>query len=131
MGIQALNPATEEIIKDYPEMTSEEVSSIITKAHQAFEQWRTTKFSDRAGLMKKAGAILRNNKEEYAQLMTAEMGKPVAQARGEVEKCAWVCDYYAENAEKFLAPEDIATDASRSFISYQPLGIVLAVMPWN
>jgi succinate-semialdehyde dehydrogenase/glutarate-semialdehyde dehydrogenase len=131
MAIQSFNPATEEVIQDYPEMSSKEVNSVVQKCHQTFLLWRTTAFKERSALMKKAGDILRANKEEYARLMTVEMGKPIAQARGEVEKCAWVCDYYADNAEKFLASEEVATDASKSFVAYQPLGIVLAVMPWN
>lgn len=131
MAIQSFNPATEEVIQDYPEMSLEEVNSVVEKCRQAFLQWKTTAFKERSALMKKAGHILRANKEEYARLMTAEMGKPIAQGRGEVEKCGWVCDYYADNAEQFLAPEEVATDASKSFVAYQPLGIVLAVMPWN
>ncbi len=112
-------------------MTSEEVKEIIEKTHQEFLHWRHTSFTERSSKMKKAAEILRKNKEDYAYLMAVEMGKPVAQGRGETDKCAWVCDYYAENAEKFLSEEDIPSDAARSFVHYEPLGVVLAVMPWN
>ncbi len=81
--------------------------------------------------MMNAAEVLRKNKEDYSRLMTLEMGKPISQSRAEVDKCAWVCEYYAENAEKFLSDELIETDASKSFVTFQPLGIVLAVMPWN
>ena len=129
--MESLNPATGESIQTYPEMTREEVDAILEKADAAYQDWRHTSFSQRSSLMKKAGEILRARKEEFARLMALEMGKPVAQGRGEVEKCAWVCDYYAENAKSFLAPEVVATDAARSFVAFQPLGVVLAVMPWN
>jgi succinate-semialdehyde dehydrogenase/glutarate-semialdehyde dehydrogenase len=131
VSIQSINPATGEKIKDYAEMAPQEVKSIIEKAHQAFLDWRKTGFEQRARLMKKAAQILRGNAEAYAKLMAQEMGKPIAGGRSEAEKCAWVCDYYADNAEKFLQPEIIATDASKSFVTFQPLGVVLAVMPWN
>ena len=129
--LKSINPFTEELIKEYSEMSLEEIGEIITGADDAFHQWQTVGFTERAALMKEAGAVLRRRKEEFAKLMTEEMGKPVTQSVAEVEKCAWVCDYYAENAEKFLSDEIIETDATKSFVSYKPLGIVLAVMPWN
>ena len=95
------------------------------------KSWKETSFGQRSKLMMNAADVLRRNKEDYSRLMTLEMGKPIAQSRAEVEKCAWVCEYYADNAEKFLADELIETDATKSFVSFQPLGIVLAVMPWN
>ena len=131
MTIRAVNPATGETINEYQEMTPEEVKSIIENAHEAFLGWRKTSFAERTGLMKNAAQMLRNNAEVYAKLMAQEMGKPITGGRGEAEKCAWVCDYYADNAEKFLQPEVIETDASKSFVTFQPLGVVLAVMPWN
>lgn len=131
MSILAMNPATGETINEYQEMTPEEVKSIIENAHEAFLSWRKTSFAERTELMKKAAQVLRNNAEAYAKLMAQEMGKPITGGRGEAEKCAWVCDYYADNAEKFLQPEMIETDASKSFVAFQPLGVVLAVMPWN
>jgi succinate-semialdehyde dehydrogenase/glutarate-semialdehyde dehydrogenase len=129
--IEAINPATNEPIATYPEMTSEEVRQILEKVQQAWELWRHTTFAERAAPMRRAATILRERQEGYARLMAEEMGKPITQGRSEVEKCAWVCDYYADHAEAFLAPERVETDASRSFVTFQPVGIVLAVMPWN
>ncbi len=129
--IKSINPANDEVIKTYEEMNAGEVNSIIDSADSAFKEWRKTGFPDRSEKMKNAAAILREKKEELARVMTLEMGKPIKQARSEVEKCAWVCDYYSDNAEKFLADQIIETDASKSFVTFQPLGVVLAVMPWN
>ncbi|MCU0364229.1 MAG: NAD-dependent succinate-semialdehyde dehydrogenase [Ignavibacteriaceae bacterium] len=129
--LQSINPANLQIIKTYPRMLPSEVNETIDLTNNAFEKWKQTSFIDRSRLMMNASNILRVKKEEYSKLMTLEMGKPIAQSRAEVEKCAWVCEYYAENAEKFLGDELISTDASKSFVSFQPLGIVLAVMPWN
>ncbi|MCU0332152.1 MAG: NAD-dependent succinate-semialdehyde dehydrogenase [Ignavibacteriaceae bacterium] len=129
--LQSINPANLQIIKTYPRMLPSEVNETIDLTNNAFEKWKQTSFIDRSRLMMNAANILRVKKEEYSKLMTLEMGKPIAQSRAEVEKCAWVCEYYAENAEKFLGDELISTDASKSFVSFQPLGIVLAVMPWN
>jgi len=131
MSIEAVNPATGETIRQYEEFTSEEVKGIIEQAHEDFLSWRRTSFAERAKLMKSVAQVLRDDKEEYATLMALEMGKPIAAGRSEVEKCAWVCDYYADLAETFLQPEEISTDASKSFVMFQPLGVVLAVMPWN
>ncbi|TET13182.1 MAG: NAD-dependent succinate-semialdehyde dehydrogenase [Dehalococcoidia bacterium] len=131
MPIEAVNPTTGETIKEYEEMTPEDVRGAIEKSHQAFLGWRRTSFAERAKLMKKAARILRDKAEDYARLMAEEMGKPLKSGRSEAEKCAWGCDYYADNAEKFLQPEAIDTDASKSFVTFQPLGVVLAIMPWN
>jgi succinate-semialdehyde dehydrogenase/glutarate-semialdehyde dehydrogenase len=131
MTLNSINPVTEEIIKSYNEMFSEEVKELIQKAHRSFLEWKLIPFSERAHLMKKAALLLKENNEEYARLMTEEMGKPIKQGRAEAEKCAWVCDYYADNAEKFLRSEIIESDARKSFVTFQPLGVVLAVMPWN
>lgn len=131
MAIESLNPATGERIKDYEEMTAPEIHRILRNAHAAYEEWRRLSFADRAPLLRKAGEILRAHSEEYGRLMALEMGKTAAQGRAEAEKCAWVCEYYADHAEQFLSPEIIPTDASKSFITYKPIGIVLAVMPWN
>lgn len=131
MAFAAINPATEEIIKSYPEHGAQEVGDMLAQADRAFTQWRRTLVAHRAATMKRAGELLRRNQEGHARLMAQEMGKPIAQGRSEIEKCAWVCDYYVEHAERFLAPEHITTDASKSFVTFEPLGIVLAVMPWN
>jgi succinate-semialdehyde dehydrogenase / glutarate-semialdehyde dehydrogenase len=129
--LTSINPSKNKLIKSYNEMTSEESEKVISLADIAFNSWRETSFERRSELMKNAAKVLRKNSEEYSVLMTMEMGKPIVQSRSEVEKCAWVCDYYAENAEKFLADEIIKTEATKSFVSYQPLGVILAIMPWN
>lgn len=131
MSLEVINPTTGELVKTYKEMTLEEVDQILKEVQKDFTQWRGTSFAHRKTLMLKAAQVLRDNKNEYAKVMAIEMGKPIQDGRSEVEKCAWVCEYYAENAEQFLEPEFIETDASKSYIAYQPLGIVLAVMPWN
>ena len=131
MAIKAVNPTTGETIKDYGEMPLEQVKGIIEKSHKAFLSWRKTSFAERARLMKKAAQILRDKAEDYARLMAQEMGKPLKGGTAEAEKSAWVCDYYADNAERFLQPEVIDTDAGKSFVTFQPLGVILAVMPWN
>ena len=119
MAIQSVNPVNGETIREYEEMTPEEVRRTIEKTEAAFSEWKGTSFSHRAALMKKAGQVLRGKAEEYARLMALEMGKPLAGGRAEVEKCAFVCDYYAENAERFLADEAIETDAAKSFVHLQ------------
>ncbi len=131
MTMEAINPATGEVIKTYATMTDDEVKKAIAASHETFQSWRNVPFSERAQLMKKAARVLRDNVDEYAKLMALEMGKVMKEGRAEAEKCAWVCDYYAENAEEFLKRETVQTDASKSFVSFQPLGVVLAVMPWN
>jgi succinate-semialdehyde dehydrogenase/glutarate-semialdehyde dehydrogenase len=129
--MKSVNPANGQLIKDYEEHSPEQAARIIDKTNNAFKSWRETSFSERADKMHAAANILRENKEDYARLMTLEMGKIIRESRAEVEKCAWVCDYYADNAEKFLADEIIETDASLSYVAFDPIGIVLAVMPWN
>src|SRR3989339_677558 len=129
--LQSINPAHEEIIQQYAEMSDAEVSKILDQSNSTYNEWKLTPFEHRSLLMKNASKILRAKKDELASLMTLEMGKPIAQSKAEVEKCAWVCDYYADNAEKFLANEIIKTEFSKSYVSFQPLGVVLAIMPWN
>ena len=129
--LTSINPTNNKIVNTYLEMESEESLKIISLADDACIQWMETTFAHRSVFMKNAAKVLRENSEEYSVLMTLEMGKPIAQSRAEVEKCAWVCDYYAENAEQFLSDEIIKTEATKSFISYQPLGVILAIMPWN
>ena len=107
------------------------VDSMLEATHAAHEAWTQVPFADRAEKMRSAAKVLRNRRDEYAKLMSLEMGKPVVQGRAEVEKCAWVCEYYADNAEAFLAPEEIETDVPRSWVAFEPIGVVLAVMPWN
>jgi succinate-semialdehyde dehydrogenase/glutarate-semialdehyde dehydrogenase len=131
MTLSAVNPATGETIKTYDEMTPAEVGRVITRAHETFVDWKQTTFAERARMMQRAAHILRENAHQYAVLMAQEMGKPIKDGRAEAEKCAWVCEYYAEQAETFLQPEIIPTDARKSFVTFQPIGVVLAVMPWN
>jgi succinate-semialdehyde dehydrogenase/glutarate-semialdehyde dehydrogenase len=129
--METINPATGERVREYAEAGAAEVGGILARADAAFHAWRSVPFSERATRVRRAGALLRERKDTYARLMAVEMGKPVAQGRGEAEKCAWVCEYYADHAEAFLSPEPVDTDATRSFVAFEPLGVVLAVMPWN
>ncbi|MEI6682223.1 MAG: NAD-dependent succinate-semialdehyde dehydrogenase [Bacteroidota bacterium] len=129
--MKSTNPSTGETIIEYRDQQPQEVSAIIESVNSAWLTWKSTPFDHRATLMKNAAAILRQKKEEYARLMTLEMGKLLRESMAEVEKCAWVCEYYAEHAAGMLTDKLISTDASRSFVTFQPIGIVLAVMPWN
>ena len=129
--IVSQNPYTGEILKEHREFTSEDIDKALEKADSEFKQWKKTEFSKRADLMLKAAEELKKNKQEYAETITKEMGKPISQSIAEIEKCAWVCEYYSKNAEKQLASEKIETDASNSYVNYSPLGVVLAIMPWN
>lgn len=129
--IQSIYPYDNSVIKTYEEMSSNEVDSILESSQKAFNEWKKIPILQRAILMKNAGAVLRGGIKEYSELMTLEMGKPIQQSRAEIEKCAMVCDFFADNSEKFLKDEIIPTDAARSYVSYQPLGVILAIMPWN
>ena len=131
MPLISINPATNEKIREYSETTAEEAEVILQQARTAFETWRETDFAKRARLLSTVADELRANASHYAEIMTEEMGKPIKEARAEAEKSAWVCDYYAENGESFLTPHKVETNASNSYISFQPLGIILAIMPWN
>ena len=131
MALQSINPASGELVASYDEMTMDEVNGIIADVDTAFNLWRNSSFAERGKFLKRAGKIMREKKEEFGRLMTLEMGKPYNQAVAEADKCGWVCDYYADNAERILADQIIETDASKSYIAYRPIGIVLAVMPWN
>ncbi len=131
MSIESTNPATGALRRRFEPVSREEVDRRLDAASRAFRTWRAAPFSVRAAHMMRAAEILETEKKRLGELMTLEMGKPIGSAVAEAEKCAWVCRYYAENAERFLADEPIVTDASRSFVRYQPLGAVLAVMPWN
>ncbi|HOI28882.1 MAG TPA: NAD-dependent succinate-semialdehyde dehydrogenase [Melioribacteraceae bacterium] len=131
MPIQTINPATGKIEKTFNAFTNDEIRNSIDESHQAFLGWSRVEFSERKKLMKNAAEVMRSKRDEYAFIITTEMGKPVKQSISEVEKCAWVCDYYAENAETILKKEIVSTDASESYIEFNPLGVILAVMPWN
>jgi succinate-semialdehyde dehydrogenase/glutarate-semialdehyde dehydrogenase len=131
MTIRSINPATGAVLREYAEMEPDEIARILRRADETQRAWKETAFGHRAGLMRRAARVLRDRTEEYARLMAEEMGKPLAEGRSEAEKCAWVCDYYADHAQGFLADEAVETDATRSYVACRPIGVVLAVMPWN
>lgn len=131
MYIETINPATETLIKRYPFQNRKEVLKRVESAHVAFEIWRKTAFSDRKACMLRMATLLREEKDNLAPLIVEEMGKPLAAALSEIEKCAWVCEHYAHEAEQYLSPTIIQTEAFKSKVVYQPLGVVLAIMPWN
>jgi len=130
-AIESINPATEEVIATFEQFTPAQVEQALVEADAAFRQWRRRSFGERSKVMRRAAELLRTRKERYAGLITAEMGKPITQAEAEVEKCAWVCEYFADNAERFLARRTAQTNARLSYVAFEPLGVVLAVMPWN
>ncbi len=129
--IESKNPYTGEVIEKFKELSNSEIDSKIEKADSKFKKWKQSSFSERSKLLLKASKELKENKKEYAKDISLEMGKPITQAISEIEKCAWVCEYYSENAENHLATKKIKTDADKSYVSYEPLGVVLAIMPWN
>ena len=129
--MRSTNPTTGKIIKEYQEHSPDKVIEIIEKVNQEWLSWKETTFEYRATLMKNAARLLREKKDHYAQLMTIEMGKIIRESLAEIEKCALACDYYADHAEDLLKDEIIPSDASRSLVVFQPIGVVLAVMPWN
>ena len=129
--IITLNPSTEEPLAEYSTMSSGEIEATITAAHRDFLLWRDVPFSKRGEPLKRLASLLRQQKEQHAALISREMGKPLAQALAEVVKSSWVCDYYADNAELFLKPEESQLDAARGVVKFQPLGLVLGIMPWN
>lgn len=131
MKILTINPATEEILREFDEHSDSEIEGILNGSSLRFKQWKQTSFKVRSDLMMNLAKTIREKKTELAQLMALEMGKPINQGISEAEKCAWVCEYYAENAEKFLSDEIIQTELKLSQISYLPLGTVLGIMPWN
>src|SRR5215475_623572 len=131
MTIQSINPATGERLRSFEPLSESQIQEKIGRAAETFRGYRRTSFASRAQMMARAAEILEAEKEKFGRLMTTEMGKPLRAAIEEAAKCAWVCRYYAEWAAEFLADEEIRTGATRSFVRYQPLGPVLAVMPWN
>src|SRR3990167_8552040 len=127
----SVNPTTGETMAEFAELSDTELEKKIAQAQGRFMQWRETTFTERQVLLHKVAVLLRERKQQYGEMLTKEMGKPVTQAVAEVEKCAWVCEYYADETAKIVAPEMVKTDASESYVAFEPLGIVLAVMPWN
>ena len=131
MEFKSINPYNEQVVHTYTSISQTELDAKLDLSADAFSKWKNTDLDDRIKLLRKAAEILRNNSAEYAKMITLEMGKPIKESFGEVTKCAWVCDYYADNAKAFLANEVIKTDAQLSFVKHDPIGTVLAIMPWN
>jgi succinate-semialdehyde dehydrogenase/glutarate-semialdehyde dehydrogenase len=129
--MKSINPATEEVIKEYKDDDLSSVQEKLKTLQQSFQIWKQTSLDDRIKFLINLAQQLQENKDEYAAVITAEMGKVTAQAVQEITKCASVCKYYAEHAKEFLLPKYIKTEAHHSYVSYQPLGIILGVMPWN
>jgi succinate-semialdehyde dehydrogenase/glutarate-semialdehyde dehydrogenase len=129
--LKSINPYTNETIREFEEYSDYKVNNLISLSGEAFEKWKRTTFEYRRFLMEKVSQLLISNLTEYAVTITAEMGKPIKESRAEVEKCAWVCDYYAKNAEQFLKTESADSDADISYVSFEPLGTILGIMPWN
>lgn len=131
MAIQSINPADQKVLQDFDYHTNEQLENILAKAHHTFQSWCRTTFAERSKCLIRCAEILEENAPHYAEIITREMGKPIEQAIAEVKKCATCCRYYADKAPEFLKDEIIETEASKSFISYEPLGVILAIMPWN
>ena len=129
--MRSVNPYTEEVMHEFPLMSRSEVASIAAKARAAFNRWRETPVGQRTALLRSLAAVLRQEKRSYATLITQEMGKPIKDAMAEVEKCAVCAEYYAANAERMLAPEMVQTEAKKSYVAFEPLGVILAIEPWN
>lgn len=129
--MKSINPYNQEVVFEHKEFTVKQVEEAIDRSQTAFTEWRKTSFEERAKLFMDLADILEKNKAKYAKVMALEIGKPISQGIAELEKCAWVCRYYAENAEKQLSVDEISTDAQESYVRYDPLGVLLAVMPWN
>jgi acyl-CoA reductase-like NAD-dependent aldehyde dehydrogenase len=129
--IETINPSTGKAIATYNSMSTEEVNQKTKNARIAFENWKKIDISERCAYMRRLGRVMKKNKEDYARLITEEMGKPIRQSLAEIDKCAWVCDYYSEHAESFLRDELIPTEFRKSFVSFEPLGVIACIMPWN
>jgi succinate-semialdehyde dehydrogenase / glutarate-semialdehyde dehydrogenase len=129
--IESVNPATGEVLATFEAASAAQIEQTLDTAQRVYRSWRVTQFHERAALMHRAAAYLRQEQQRFAQVITAEMGKPIIEAEAEVEKCAWNCDFYADNAERFLAEEPLASSATESYVQFPPLGVVLAIMPWN
>jgi succinate-semialdehyde dehydrogenase / glutarate-semialdehyde dehydrogenase len=127
----SVNPATGEVLARFDELSDAELEARLARAASAFRSWRRTGFGERAALLRRAADVLDGQKERWGRIMTAEMGKTLKAAISEAEKCAWVCRYYADHGERFLADEPADTGAAKAYVRYLPIGPVLAVMPWN
>jgi succinate-semialdehyde dehydrogenase/glutarate-semialdehyde dehydrogenase len=131
MSLQSVNPANSQILKRFEGWRYGQLETALSEAAAVTSRWSATSLAARATVLRKAASVLRAGRDELARLITLEMGKLIRESRAEIEKCAWVCEYYADNSAPFLADELIATEAGKSYVTYEPLGTVLAVMPWN
>ena len=131
MSIQTINPTTGEVLETFEPYSEQQVNQALDQARQAFLHWRTISFAERGKYLHSVASHLRDHKTELARIAVLEMGKSITEAEAEVEKCAWNCDFFAENAEGFLSDEKVASNASESYVAFRPLGVVLAIMPWN
>jgi len=131
MSIQTINPTTGEVLETFEPYSEQQVNQALDQARQAFLHWRTISFAERGKYLHSVASHLRDHKTELARIAVLEMGKSITEAEAEVEKCAWNCDFFAENAESFLRDEKVASNASESYVAFRPLGVVLAIMPWN
>jgi succinate-semialdehyde dehydrogenase/glutarate-semialdehyde dehydrogenase len=131
MSIQTINPTTGEVLETFEPYSEQQINQALDQAHQAFLQWRTASFAERGKHLHSVASHLRDRKTELARIAVLEMGKSITEAEAEVEKCAWSCDFFAENAGRFLADQKVASNATESYVAFRPLGVVLAIMPWN
>jgi len=131
MAIESINPATGETLATYEELSQPQIDAALTDVVTSFRTWRALSFEERAQPMRRAAGYLREHRDRFARIITLEMGKPITQAEAEIEKCAWNCEFYADNATQFLADRPTPSTASQSYVAFEPLGVVLAVMPWN
>ncbi len=131
MSIQTINPTSGEVLETFEPFSQQQINQALDQAHQAFLRWRTMTFAERAKHLHSVASHLRDHKTALARIAVLEMGKSITEAEGEVEKCAWNCDFFADHAERFLADEKVATNATESYVAFRPLGVILAVMPWN
>ncbi|MHC5210203.1 MAG: NAD-dependent succinate-semialdehyde dehydrogenase [Planctomycetota bacterium] len=131
MSLVSINPATGRTVARHPELPPEQALAVLAASRRASEAWAGTSFDERAACLRRVSGLLRGQADAHARLMAEEMGKPQAQGRAEIEKCAWVCDYYAEHAESFLSDQPVAVEQGRAYVAFRPLGPVLAIMPWN
>lgn len=131
MSIQTINPATEELLEIFEVYSPEQVDQVLNETREAFLSWRFLAFEERASHLLNVAKRLRACQSELARIAALEMGKTITEAESEVEKCAWNCEYFAENAQWFLADERVVSNATESYVAFRPLGVVLAIMPWN
>lgn len=129
--IESRNPATGKVVATYANESPEVLSQRVKRSRDSFERWKDTDISDRAKNIRNLGTVLRRNKDDYAGTITSEMGKPIKQSKAEIEKCAWLCDYYADHSESFLRDEYVPTEYYKTFVAFEPLGIIAGIMPWN